>query len=127
MREGEKTHSHSQTPTGRSVTTALVTTARIQAAAPLQTGLPRYQTPREVAAILRRSVKSLYRLISADPTFPKTRLPGGGLLIPRLALEQWLRDRSEGIRGPVRLAVVPPTSTVPQRTAGADALNGGGS
>jgi hypothetical protein len=101
-------------------------TARIQAVVASEASLP-FLTPRETAVILRRSVKSLYRLMDADAAFPKTRLPGGGLLIPRLALEQWLRDRTEGMRGPLRLAVVPATSTAPQRTETAGALNGAAS
>jgi hypothetical protein len=88
--------------------------------------LPAYYTPREVAEILRRSVKSLYRLIASDPSFPRTTLPGGGLLIPRVGLERWLADRTEGTKSPVRLAVVARTSE-PSSTHGAsDALNGGG-
>ena len=79
--------------------------------------------PREVADVLRRSLKSTYRLME-DATFPKTRLPGGGLLIPRDAFERWLRDRTEGMRGPLRLAVSTLTSTTPQRMDGAGALNG---
>ena len=82
-----------------------------------------FLTPREVAAVLRRSPKSAYRIME-DPTFPKTRLPGGGLLVPRVAFEAWLRDRTEGMRGPLRLAVIPPTSIAPQRTEAAGALNG---
>ena len=83
-----------------------------------------FLTPKETAEFLRRSVKSLYRLIEADDSFPRTRLPGGGLLIPRVALERWLYDRTEGMRGPIRLAVLPPTSDAPQRRAAAGALNG---
>ena len=94
-------------------------TTRVQAADAAQAFL----TPREVAATLRRSLKSLYRIME-DATFPKTRLPGGGLLIPRSGFEAWLRDRTEGMRGPLRLAVIPPTSIAPQRTEAAGALNG---
>ena len=64
-------------------------TARVQATEPAQAFL----TPREVADLLRRSLKSTYRIME-DASFPKTRLPGGGLLIPRIALESWLRDRT---------------------------------
>jgi hypothetical protein len=81
-------------------------------------------TPRETAEMLRRSVKSLYRLIEADPSFPRTRLPGGGLLIPRVALERWLADHSEGTKSPVRLAVISRTSEAPQRIDASGALNG---
>jgi helix-turn-helix protein len=81
-------------------------------------------TPAEVAALLRRSVKSLYRMIEADATFPVTRLPSGGLLIPRQALEQWLRDRTQGMRTPLRLAAPAPTSEATATHAPAVALNG---
>jgi hypothetical protein len=84
--------------------------------------LPTFYTPREVAEILRRSVKSLYRLIGSDPSFPKTTLPGGGLLIPRLGLERWLADHSEGMKSPVRLAVVAQTSEAPAPPCVAGAL-----
>src|SRR5262245_49542481 len=82
-----------------------------QVSAPVQA----FMTPRETAELLRRSVKSLYRLIEADASFPRLRLPSesrrdgrasGGLLIPRAALERWLADHSEGMRNPVRLAMV---------------------
>lgn len=93
-------------------------------ARPLTLGVPEaFYTPREVAAVLRRSVKATYRIIE-HPTFPKTRLPGGGLLIPRLAFEQWLRDRTEGMRGPLRLAAVTPPSAAPSTHEPAGALNG---
>lgn len=83
-----------------------------------------FLTPKETAELLRRSPKSLYRLLEADPTFPVTRLPGGGLLIPREGLERWLKDNTQGMRSPIRLAVVTPTSETAQRTNGAHALKG---
>jgi hypothetical protein len=85
---------------------------------------PVYWTPREVAQLLRRSPKRLYALIAADATFPRVRLPGGGLLIPRVALERWLKDRTEGMRGPLRPATESGTCDAAQRTASAGALNG---
>jgi excisionase family DNA binding protein len=75
--------------------------------------LPAYLTPREVAAVLRRSVKSLYRLIRADASFPRVKLHGDGYLIPRAGLERWLTDRTEGMRTPVRLTVITATSAPP--------------
>jgi hypothetical protein len=86
--------------------------------------LPTFYTPRETAELLRRSVKSLYRLLDADPSFPRTTLPGGGLLIPRAALERWLADRTEGTKSPVRLAVVARTSEASATHAAPGALNG---
>jgi hypothetical protein len=85
---------------------------------------PEYLTPRETASILRRSTKRLYAMIAADPTFPVTRLPSGGLLVPRVAFERWLHDRTQGMRGPLRPVVVTQTSGAPQRTAAPGALNG---
>lgn len=83
--------------------------------------------PAEVAALLRRSKKSFYRLLDADGSFPRVKLPGGGLLIPRAGLEQWLREHSEGTRSPMRLATVAQTSTSPTTHPGAGALNGAAS
>jgi hypothetical protein len=93
-----------------------------QAALGAQDALPTFYTSRETAEILRRSVKSLYRLIASDPSFPKTTLPGGGLLIPRAALERWLADRTEGTKHPVRLAVVARTSEASSTHNGDGAL-----
>ena len=85
---------------------------------------PTYLTPKETAALLRRSVKRLYAMIAADPTFPVTRLPSGGLLIPRAALERWLHDHTQGMRGPLRCINATETSSTHQRTAASDALSG---
>ena len=85
-----------------------------------------YLTPAEVARELRRSVKSLYRMIATDPSFPVTKLPGGGLLIPREALARWLHDHTQGMRGPLRPVAVTQTSGAPQRTAAPGVLNGAG-
>jgi hypothetical protein len=84
---------------------------------------PMYLTPKETAALLRRSVKRLYAMIAADSTFPVTRLPSGGLLIPRAALERWLHDHTQGMRGPLRCGEVTQTSAAHQRTAASGALN----
>jgi hypothetical protein len=102
--------------------------ARLQASDAIQGDLTTFLRPKEAARVMRRSLKSFYRLTdekTGDPTFPVTRLPSGTLLIPRLAFEQWLRDRTQGMRGPLRLAVSAPTSTAPQRTDGAGALKAG--
>ena len=89
---------------------------------------PIYLTPREAADVLLRSLDALYRLIEADPSFPRVRLPSkgksGGLLIPRAGLERWLADHSEGTKSPVRLAVSARPSAPPQRTDAPGALNG---
>jgi len=83
-----------------------------------------FYTPVEVAALLRRSTKSFYRLLDADASFPRVKLPGGGLLIPRAGLERWLADHQEGMRSPVRLAAITQTSAAPTAHNGAGALNG---
>lgn len=84
-----------------------------------------FYTRPEAAAVIRRSVPSLDRLIASDPTFPRTKLSSGAVLIPVAALESWLRDRTQGTRSPLRLVVTAPTSPTPQRTDAAGALNGG--
>jgi Helix-turn-helix domain len=94
-----------------------------------------YLTPEQAAELLHRSVKQLYRLIKADSTLPRLKLPGkarrdgrrscGGLLFPRLAFERWLHDHTEGMRHPLRLAVVTPTSEAPQRINPSGELKGG--
>lgn len=75
-----------------------------------------FLTRAEAAALLRRSAKSLDRLIAADPTFPRTKLTTGAVLIPVAPLEVWLRGRTEGTRGPLRLVDSARTSAAPQRT-----------
>jgi hypothetical protein len=83
---------------------------------------PAYLTPKETAELLRRSVKSFYRMVESDPTFPVTRLPSGGLLVPRAALERWLHDHTQGMRGPLRSAVGTPSCNGEQRTEAPGAL-----
>jgi hypothetical protein len=82
---------------------------------------PAYLTAKETAELLRRSVKSFYRMVEADPTFPVTKLPSGGLLVPRAALERWLHDHTQGTRGPLPRIDLTETSTASQRTDGAHA------
>lgn len=89
-----------------------------------QAALPVFFTRAEAAAVLRRSAKSLDRLMAADATFPRTRLPGDGVLVPIAALEAWLRARTEGMRGPLRLAEIARTSETPATHALAGALTG---
>src|SRR5215467_3034162 len=57
-----------------------------------QNALPEYVTPQEVAAMLRLSVKSVYRMAAADLTMPQLRF-GGSLRFPRERLLRWLRAR----------------------------------
>lgn len=74
---------------------------------------PEYLMPAEVAALLRLSVKSIYRLADEDPTMPALRLSSGtgGLVTDKLGrerraavtlrfhaerLRRWLRDREQG-------------------------------
>lgn len=81
---------------------------------------PAYLLPEEVAAILRLSTKSVYRIASADPTMPALRLNGRTIRFPRERLERWLRDREQGQGRPHRTRdLVPPgvevraVSTIP--------------
>jgi excisionase family DNA binding protein len=85
---------------------------------------PAYLTPKEVAELLRRSVKSFYRMLGEDSTFPRLKLPGGGILVPRQALERWLHDHTEGTRGPLPRVVSTPTCESPSTHSRAGALNG---
>jgi len=54
-----------------------------------------YLTLDEVAALLRVSKATIYRLAQADPTLPVLRLPGL-MRFPRERLRRWLRDREQG-------------------------------
>lgn len=56
---------------------------------------PDYLTVPEVARLLRVSVATVYRLVSADPTLPVLRLPGL-MRFPRERLFRWLREREQG-------------------------------
>ena len=70
-----------------------------------ENALPEYVTPQEVAAMLRLSVKSVYRMAAADLTMPQLRF-GGSLRFPRERLLRWLRDREGACasrRRPARL------------------------
>lgn len=54
-----------------------------------------YWVPKEVAAMLRLSEKSIYRLLKDDPTFPHVRI-GGSIRIPRDRALRWLAKRTSG-------------------------------
>jgi len=54
--------------------------------------LPEYLTADDVAAMLRLSAKSVYRLAKRDPTFPQLKLMGS-VRFPRERLLRWLRSR----------------------------------
>jgi len=54
-----------------------------------------YLTVEEVAAMLRLSPPSIYRLAKADPTMPTLKL-GGAIRFPRDRLLRWLRAREQG-------------------------------
>jgi predicted DNA-binding transcriptional regulator AlpA len=64
-----------------------------------------YVTPSYVAAMVKLSPKSIYRLAANDPTMPAIRL-GGSLRFPRKRLLAWLRAREQGAGRPRRLSVV---------------------
>jgi excisionase family DNA binding protein len=61
---------------------------------------PLYLTPEEVGELLRRSVKSVYRLVKLEPSMPALKL-GGGVIFPRERLLKWLRDREQGRAHPM--------------------------
>jgi len=63
---------------------------------------PLYFTAEDVAALLKLSAKSIYRLAKDDPTLPCLKL-GGSIRFPRDRLLKWLRDREQG-RSPGRSA-----------------------
>jgi excisionase family DNA binding protein len=81
---------------------------------------PTYLTVDEVAALLRVSRATVYRLVGADPTLPVLPLPGL-LRFPRERFLRWLRDREQG-RGRPRRARAARASELegcPARAAGA--------
>jgi excisionase family DNA binding protein len=55
---------------------------------------PDYWIPREFAAVVRLSDKSVYRLLK-DPSFPHVRV-GGAVRIPRARARRWLAKRTQG-------------------------------
>lgn len=83
-----------------------------------------FLTPRALADRYSVSVKSVYRIVERDDTFPRLKLPGGTLRFPVAALERWERGRSEGIRSPLYLAAKTRTSEAPVAHAAPVALNG---
>jgi excisionase family DNA binding protein len=56
---------------------------------------PEYITPQQLAARLQLSVKSIYRLVSTDPTIPATRIHGA-IRFHRERLERWLKSCEQG-------------------------------
>jgi excisionase family DNA binding protein len=62
---------------------------------------PLYLTAEEAAELLRRSAKSVYRLVKLEPSMPALKL-GGGVIFPRERLLKWLRDREQGRAHPMR-------------------------
>jgi excisionase family DNA binding protein len=83
-----------------------------------------YLTVHDLAARYRVSVRTVYRMVETDATFPRLRLSGGTLRFQLAALERWERDRSEGMRAPLPVAVKSRTSEAPATHAGHGALNG---
>lgn len=62
-----------------------------------------YLLPAELAAHLKLSKKTIYRLAAQDPTMPVLRI-GGSVRFPRGRLETWLRAREQGPGRPRRRA-----------------------
>jgi predicted DNA-binding transcriptional regulator AlpA len=56
---------------------------------------PDYWVPKEFAAVVRLSEKSIYRLMRDDATFPHVRI-NGSLRIPRARALRWLAKRTSG-------------------------------
>jgi excisionase family DNA binding protein len=54
-----------------------------------------YITPKELAAALRVSEKTIYRYAAQDATMPVLRI-GGVVRFPRARLERWLHEREQG-------------------------------
>jgi excisionase family DNA binding protein len=76
----------------------------------------KYITPEELAAWLKCSKKSVYRLAEQDPTVPVLRL-GRLVRFPRERLERWLASREQGRgRGPRLPKPLPVPSQVPMPT-----------
>lgn len=70
--------------------------ASVQAVDPAPTtAAPAYLTVDQVGEMLQLSGKTIYRLVTKDPTMPALRL-GGTVRFPRERLERWLRDREQG-------------------------------
>jgi excisionase family DNA binding protein len=56
---------------------------------------PQYWVAQELAAVVRLSEKSIYRLMKQDPTFPFVRV-GGAVRFPRERVLRWLAKRTQG-------------------------------
>src|SRR5262249_17466858 len=72
-----------------------------QPRAPRPPALPVYLAPPDVAAALKISLKSLYRLVESNSTMPVLRLGTGrnaSLRFPAARLARWLQDRESGRR-----------------------------
>jgi len=75
-----------------------------------------YLTVEEAAELLRRSAKSVYRLVKLEPSMPALKL-GGGVLFPRDRLLKWLRDREQGRAQPMPQRLRPPRRVAPVKEA----------
>jgi predicted DNA-binding transcriptional regulator AlpA len=56
---------------------------------------PDYWVAKEVAAVVRLSEKSIYRIMKDDPTFPHVRI-SGSVRFPRERVLRWLAKRTQG-------------------------------
>ena len=57
---------------------------------------PEFLVIREVAEMLRLSEKSIYRLLTEEPSLPHIRVGRGALRFPRVPLQRWLERRTAG-------------------------------
>jgi excisionase family DNA binding protein len=63
-------------------------------AQPVEPGaVPVYLLAKEVAAMMRLSEKSIYRIVDADNTFPRIKI-GGSLRFPKALLLKWLEQKA---------------------------------
>jgi predicted DNA-binding transcriptional regulator AlpA len=69
--------------------------ARLRDAAQQHEREPQYWLAGEVAAVVRLSEKSIYRLMKDDPTFPFVRVLGS-VRFPRERVLRWLAKRTQG-------------------------------
>jgi predicted DNA-binding transcriptional regulator AlpA len=56
---------------------------------------PIYDKADDIGKIVKLSVKTIYRLSAADPTFPSIKI-GGSIRFPRERVIRWFRAREQG-------------------------------
>ena len=61
------------------------------------TAAPDFLTAKELAALVRVSEKTLYRLVRQDSSFPLVKI-GGSVRFPRARVLRWIAARTQGGR-----------------------------